>query len=226
MEYAIKNLSFLGYPDYCITESGKIYSLKSKKFLTTQHNDGGYEVITLRKDKKTTTLKLHRLLCLTYKEDTYFEGAFVNHIDGDKKNNSLNNLEWCTRSENVLHAYDLGLVKNKPRQLSEEDVHLICNALEEGSRVVDVAKEFGIEHSIVSGIYNRNSYKYISYEYDFSKVPKAYRISTEKIINVCDLLQKGLTQKEVSDVTSVHLSSVKMINQRRTHTHISNSFYW
>lgn len=226
MEYAIKNLSHLGYPNYCITTEGKAYSLKSKKFLTTQYNDGGYEVITLRKDDKTVTMKVHRLLCLSFKLDSYFEGAFVNHKDGNKKNNSLENLEWCTRSENVLHAYDMGLIKNKPRQLTEEDVHLICQALEGGSRVVDVAKEFDINHSVVSGIYKGNSYKYISYEYDFSKVPKAYRISTEKIIQVCELLQSGKTVQQVSEISSIHLSSVKMIRQRRTHTHISNSFDW
>ena len=49
----MENLSELGYLDYCITSKGKIYSLKSERFLATQYNDGGYEIITLRKDGKT-----------------------------------------------------------------------------------------------------------------------------------------------------------------------------
>lgn len=222
----MKNLSELGYPDYCISEEGRIYSLKSKRFLNTQYNDGGYEVVTLRKDGKTNTLKVHRLLCLMFKPESFFEGAFVNHKDGNKKNNSLDNLEWCTRSENVLHAYDLGLIKNKPRQLTEDDVHLICQFLEDGARIIDVSKEFDIERSIIYSIYNRNAYSHISYEYDFDKVPKNVKLSTEKIISVCKLLQEGLSQIDVSNKTGVHLSSVKMIKQRRVHKHISDSFVW
>ena len=222
----MQNLSELGYPDYCITNSGKVYSLKSRRFLNTQYNDGGYEVITLRSNGKTNTLKIHRLLCLVFKSNEYFDGAMVNHIDGNKKNNNLSNLEWVTRSENVLHAYDLGLIKNKPRQLTDDDVHLICQTLEDGARVIDVAKEFNVDRTIVYSIYNRQSYKYISYEYCFEKVPKNLRISTEKIIEVCECLSQGLTQYETSCKTAVHLSSVKMIKQRRVHSHISDSFVW
>lgn len=222
----MKSLSQIGYPDYCITENGEIYSLRSKRFLNTQYSDGGYEVVTLRKDGKTHTLKIHRLLCLVFKFDTYFDGAIVNHKDGNKKNNSLNNLEWCTRSENVLHAYELGLVKNKPRQLTEDDVHLVCQFLEDGARIIDVSKEFDIERNIVYSIYNRTSYNHISYEYDFDKVPKNVKLSTDKIISVCKLLQDRVPQTEVSRLTDVHLSSVKMIKQRRVHKHISDSFVW
>jgi hypothetical protein len=222
----MENLSDLGYPDYCITEAGRIYSLKSKRFLSTQYNDGGYEVVTLRKNGKTNTLKIHRLLCLTYKADTHFESAMVNHIDGNKKNNSLDNLEWCTRSENVLHAYDNGLIKNKPRQLSEDDVHLICQILESGARVIDVAKQFAVDRSLIYSIYSGNSYVYISFEYDFSRVPKNSRLSPEKVIKVCELLSKNIPQTEVAEITNVHLSSVKMIKQRRTHRYISDSYDW
>ena len=226
MEYAMKNLSSLGYPDYCITESGRIYSLKSKRFLSTQYNDGGYAVVTLRKDGKTNTLKIHRLLCLMFKPETHFDGAFVNHKDGNKKNNNLDNLEWCSRSENVLHAYELGLIKNKPRQITEDTVHDICARLEDGARIADVAREFEIDRTIIYSIYDGSSYKHISYEYNFSKVPKNMKYSTDKIIAVCDLIQLGAQLLDISVETGVHLSTVKMIKQRRIHSHISNSFNW
>lgn len=222
----MKNLTPLGFEDYCVTDKGRVYSLKSARFLNHQYNDNGYCVITLRKNGKTSTQKIHRLVALMYKSESYFEGAHVNHKDGDKSNNCATNLEWCTRSENMLHAYKNSLIVSKPRQLTDDVVHLICKMLETGARVIDVSKNFNVDRTIVYSIFNRTAYNYISFEYSFDKVNKQERISTEKIIQVCDLLSNNVQQKDVSDLTGVHYSSVKMIKQRRIHQHISDSYIW
>lgn len=216
----------IGFDDYCVTDDGAIYSLKSKKFLNLQYNDNGYIVVTLRKDGKTKTLRVHRLVAMMYLKDTFFEGAHVNHIDGDKTNNKVQNLEWVTRQENMRHAYDNDLVISKPKALSDDDLHLICQALESGSRVVDVAKMFSVDREIIDRLYRGTSFKHISYEYDFSKVPKQGRVSIDKVIDVCRLLECGIPLKDVSETVNVHISTVKAIKQRRVHTHISNSFTW
>lgn len=222
----MKNMKEIGFEDYCVTDDGAIYSLKSKKFLNLQYNDNGYVVVTLRKDGKTKTIRVHRLVALMYLKDTYFEGAHVNHIDGDKTNNNVSNLEWVTREENMRHAYDNGLVVSKPKTLSDDDLHLICQALESGSRVVDVSKMFGIKREIVDKIYRCTLFKHISYEYDFSKVPKQGRISVQKVIEICKGIVEGKQLTDISEETGIHLSTVKAIKQRRVHNHISNSFAW
>lgn len=222
----MKNMKEIGFDDYCVTDDGSIYSLKSKKFLNLQYNDNGYVVVTLRKDGKTKTLRVHRLVAMMYLKDTFFEGAHVNHIDGDKTNNNVQNLEWVTRQENMRHAYDNDLVISKPKTLSDDDLHLICQALEEGSRVVDVAKMFSIDREIIDRIYRGTLFKHISYEYNFSKVLKQGRVSVEKVVDVCRLLSEGIQLKDVSEGANVHISTVKAIKQRRVHTHISNSFTW
>lgn len=222
----MKNMEELGFEDYCVTDDGAIYSLKSKKFLNLQYNDNGYVVVTLRKDGKTKTLRIHRLVALMYLRDSYFDGAHVNHIDGDKTNNNVQNLEWVTRQENMRHAYDNDLVLSKPKILSDDDLHLICQSLEQGSRVVDVAKMFSVDRETIDRIYRGTLFKHISYEYDFSKVPKQGRISVEKVIDVCRLLSEGKPLKDISEDVNVHISTVKAIKQRRVHTHISNSFTW
>ena len=222
----MKNMKEIGFDDYCVTDDGAIYSLKSKKFLNLQYNDNGYVVVTLRKDGKTKTLRVHRLVTLMYLKDTFFEGAHVNHIDGDKTNNCVNNLEWVTREENMCHAYDNNLVISKQKTISDDDLHLICQSLELGSRVVDVAKMFSIEREVVDRIYRGTLFKHISYEYDFTKVPKQHKVSVEKVIDVCRLISQGLQLQHISDSIGVHLSTVKAIKQRRVHNHISNSFTW
>ena len=71
---------------------------------------GGYLCVYLRKNNKTKQYKIHRLVAETFIPN--FENKLcVNHIDGNKLNNNVDNLEWCTSSENNKHAYRCGLKK-------------------------------------------------------------------------------------------------------------------
>lgn len=55
---------------------------------------------------------MHRIILKTFKPNNNCSRLDVNHIDGNKSNNNLENLEWCTRSENVIHAFNTGLQNN------------------------------------------------------------------------------------------------------------------
>lgn len=68
----------------------------------------GYKVLNIRVDGKTLCKKVHRLVAEAFlpNPDNH---PFVNHIDGDKTNNSVSNLEWCTPKQNVHHALSTGL---------------------------------------------------------------------------------------------------------------------
>ena len=69
----------------------------------------GYSCVKLSKNNKTKHFKLHRLviLCFNYVDD--YQNFDVNHLDGNKQNNLLTNLEWCSRLENIVHAVKIGL---------------------------------------------------------------------------------------------------------------------
>ena len=96
--------------DYFIDKEGNVYSKRKFNLLTKlkQCKTGHKGYVKIRINKKDYFV--HRLVAIAYlnnpqKKDT------VNHIDGNKQNNHVNNLEWCTRSENCKHAYDTGLHK-------------------------------------------------------------------------------------------------------------------
>jgi hypothetical protein len=73
----------------------------------------GYLFVCLTKDKYTSKNYLvHRLVAETF-IDNPMNKTDVNHIDGNKQNNCIDNLEWCSRSENLAHAVKIGLVKNQ-----------------------------------------------------------------------------------------------------------------
>jgi len=72
-------------------------------------NTRGYSHVTLNVCCKKTVFRLHRLVAEHFIGDPLPEQTDVNHIDGDKQNNAVSNLEWCTRSENMSHAIKTGL---------------------------------------------------------------------------------------------------------------------
>lgn len=103
-----------GFPDYYITESGRIFSKRLRGYeknpklheLTPKNpgRDDKYLNVILCNDQGQYTKSIHRLVA-EYFVPGYFDGAVVNHIDGNNRNNSYDNLEWVTQNENIHKSY-------------------------------------------------------------------------------------------------------------------------
>ena len=120
-----------GFEDiYAINENGEVMILKTKKIKKPIVGSWGYYTIGLYKNKKNHTVLLHRLLAETFISNPENKEQ-VNHIDGNKLNNDINNLEWVTRSENLLHAYKNNLSKITTSNAQESRKKIIVN-LENG----------------------------------------------------------------------------------------------
>ena len=102
-----------GYDNYFINEEGQIYTVRksgTKYYLRGNVNKKGYVRVGLTKNGKTKEYLVHRLVCETFLDNPN-NYPQVNHKDGNKQNNNLNNLEWCTSQENIVHRiYVLGEV--------------------------------------------------------------------------------------------------------------------
>lgn len=93
-----------GYEDeYVISEDGQVWNKKTGAAMHGSVNSHGYMVLSLTKDGKKKDRKLHRLLAATFIPNPNGYEC-VNHKDGNKLNNSLANLEWCTKGYNNRHA--------------------------------------------------------------------------------------------------------------------------
>lgn len=92
------------YKNYTIDELGNVFSIRRNKYLKSTIDRNGYVKITLCEDYKQKIMSLHRLLAIHFIPNP-LNKLCVNHKDGNKQNNSLDNLEWCTHSENIKHAY-------------------------------------------------------------------------------------------------------------------------
>lgn len=105
-----------GFSKYQVSNYGRIKSLdfngtKKKKILTPVVTRKGYLHVNLYSNRKMKSIPIHRIVAKAFIENPE-DKPQVNHIDGNKKNNNVNNLEWCTNQENVIHAFKTGLNKN------------------------------------------------------------------------------------------------------------------
>lgn len=94
-----------GFEDYYISSWGRVYSTKVGKFLNPFLCGRGYLKVDLHINGKRTHKKVHRLVAEAFIPNVDHKPQ-VNHIDGNKLNNSVTNLEWCTNQENVQHYKD------------------------------------------------------------------------------------------------------------------------
>lgn len=100
------------YENYLISKCGKVYSLKRNKIMKPSIITSGYEKIMIKnkKIKLNKNVTVHRLVAETFIPNPN-NLPCVNHIDGNKRNNDINNLEWCNQKENIRHSWDNKLSK-------------------------------------------------------------------------------------------------------------------
>lgn len=107
---------------YLISENGEVFSEYKNIFLKPSITQHGYSSVTLSINGKKIRRYVHRLVAEYYLGLKKDEGRVINHIDGNKQNNDISNLEIVSASENLLHAYKLGLKEKnnkKTRKLFE-----------------------------------------------------------------------------------------------------------
>lgn len=103
------------FPDYEVSSEGRVRNRNTMRILKSGCNQKGYRLVCLHKNGKQYTKKVHRLVADRFYDGDH-SGLIVNHIDGNKENNFIGNLEWCTTSHNAQHAYDMGL-RVPPRRI-------------------------------------------------------------------------------------------------------------
>ena len=129
---------------------GKIF--RKGKVLKQSYASKGYKQVCLNVEGKTTTFRVHRLVAMAFLENPK-DLETVNHIDGNKENNHVSNLEWCSVADNLRHASANGLMNhssvtgslNVNAILDEEKVYAMMNDYFLKDRIFkEIAKDYGI----------------------------------------------------------------------------------
>ena len=153
---------------YQISNKGRIKSFHYGRAHLMRGGGGksGYRTVVLNKDGRSRTKLLHVLIAKTFIPNPE-KKPFVNHKDGDKLNNCVENLEWVTAKENTRHAIENGLIKrnygtdHQMSKFSDEDIKFIFSVFKKGDRnfgINALAKKFGVNKSTIERIIKGKTY--------------------------------------------------------------------
>lgn len=187
-------------------------------------NTNRYHRITLTERNKNIkwTISVHRLVAELFIGN--IEGFVINHKDGNKLNNHVNNLEIVTIKENIQHAFDTGLAvgnigeKNGNSILTEKDVLEIYACIYLGENNDQIAKQYNVSFKTISQIRNGTKWKYLYNKFNIDKIPSkncSYELDIcFKIIN--DIVNTNLKNIEISKIYDIEPSLISRIRSKNT----------
>jgi hypothetical protein len=180
---------------YEVSDHGRVKSYITNKVLCQRSNRCGYFYIVICTKQKHYTKTVHRLVAKAFIPNPDNKPC-VNHIDGNKQNNHVSNLEWVTAKENIQHSIKIGLSgrigKDNPNNIHDEDVvHSICVLLEDGVDAVKISKITGVPFHTVANIRDGQNWSHISALYQVKNSPIKHRRPIDMRNNVIKLLSEG-----------------------------------
>lgn len=165
-----ENMSRLNLSRYDISNYGNIRKVSNGTYLKHQYSMDGYHYIRLTDDngiRSKNFYYIHRLVALMFIHNDNPEIKIeVNHIDGNKDNLHVSNLEWVTPSQNINHSFKTGL--NKTNKYSTSDIEMLCQLLENGINPNDIIKQHPqFSRSIIYKVKYKKTRTNISKKYNF-----------------------------------------------------------
>ena len=145
-------------PRYEVSSDGFVRNRHTGRILRAATDRDGYNTLVLYNDNGKCTKKIHRLVA-TYFLEPDDKRDQVNHKDGNKSNNTVANLEWCTRSENTRHAYKNKLFTANMRpaidahtKIKQENKPDILEMRRNGMTLKNIAEAYGVGISTIHSI--------------------------------------------------------------------------
>lgn len=154
-----------GFDKYMVDKNGNIYSFHKKRLLRQKINNS-YVYVSLQLNKKTTLKSVHRLVALTF-IDNPNNKKFVNHKNGNKLDNCVENLEWCTRSENQKHAIQTKLFVPRSKKINVLDMKTL-EVLKTFESIKETSEHYKTHRNCISDVCRgiRGSWKGLIFRYD------------------------------------------------------------
>lgn len=159
-----------GYEEYYeVSNYGNVRNKRTNYIMKKRYTKDGYVKATLTVNYKSKDYRVHRLVAQAFIPNIQNKET-VNHIDGNKENNNVNNLEWADRHEQLEHAYRLGLKKPKRgcencnAKFTEEQIRFIRSHYKPHSReygTVALGRMFGVYNTTIGDIVRGITYKNI-----------------------------------------------------------------
>ena len=214
-----------------LSKRGVLMKFKGRMLSLNSKDKDGYILVSLVRNKQKTTSKVHRLVCEAFLPNPENRPQ-VNHKNGIKNDNRLDNLEWCTSSENQLHSIHTlskKILKGEEighNVLNENLIFKILEKKREGYSYTELENMFGINRSTI-----HSAFKYTWKHLNLGEIPnkkqkgkRGLECSTAYIPDetICEIYKKAhskeYTQKEIGDMYGVPfqtVSAIKLLKMRK-----------
>ena len=241
---------------YYISNKNRVYDSIRLKFMAICHKNPETEEspyfrvnLVTTDDTKNKDFLMHRLMMSMFNPVENMKKLSINHIDGNKLNNELDNLEWCTIRENTIHALNTGLFvpvygeDHCCATITEETAKSIINdLLSQKLSYALIAEKYNTTKSIVNDIAIKKSWKHLTKEIPTEKLRSIIRykkLTIDDIYGICTYFQDNPKDENMSirehcknalkyinykNIGEGMLNSVRQIYERKRFTEISCNF--
>jgi transposase len=206
--------------DFLVSKDGQVFSVLRNKMVKTSVVTGYYRVWLKDNEGNKAQHLVHRIVAITFIPNQH-QKEQVNHKDGNKQNNHVNNLEWVSRQENMRHAFDTGLnsnlgSRNGKAVLNESQVLEIYQLCLDGKSNVEIAALYDVNKNMVNLIRGRYSWAHITKDLpDAPKQHRSERLTAEQITQLVDLRAYGFSARESSEMLGVTLNQAESVTRSR-----------
>ena len=209
--------------NYIVSSYGYIISFNfhhrtpEPKRLKEKYKSDGYHRVTLVNNGIKYTCLVHRLVAIAFIPNLDNKPQ-VNHIDGNKGNNCIDNLEWVNQSENNIHSYSHGLKKPSygNAKLSKDTVIKVCEMIENGDKNEDIINKLNISKSLFNGIKYGLTWTTISKNYKFKYKRTRIKITENEFSEIKDMLSNNISIDTISEKFGVAKTTVKNVKNSST----------
>lgn len=154
--HMVQTGKFRNYENYIIYSDGKIFSTTRNKFLTNKIMQDGYCRLQLWDKCQYKMFNVHRIVAEVFIPNPENK-PFVNHKNGNKQDNRVENLEWVTQKENIAHAYKTGLSKiqakntgNRCKKIDQYDLN--GNHIATFPSIIEINRQYGYSRASISNV--------------------------------------------------------------------------
>ncbi len=233
--YQVSNLGRVRSLDrvLTLTSRGTTYSRTKRGRILAPSLRRGYCVIALNCQAKPLQVAVHALVAQAFIGDRP-KGFQVNHIDGDKTNKCLSNLEYCSPKGNTRHAYAIGLCDSKigdnhhAAVLRSVDIPVILDRLRSGDTCQKVADDYGVARSCITAISKGKLWRHAA---DPSTLLEMFRLrlgaahyraklTEHDIPAIRERLSSGESQYSIAKDYGVNRGAIAKIKYGKTWSHV------
>lgn len=230
----------LDFPAYEVSNLGRVRrkldcrSAKAGHVLKPSPSSNGYPIVSLVR-VKAFTRTVHRLVAIAWLGNAPFPGAVVNHKNGIRNDNRVENLEWCSHRENVRHAiYSLGKDRSGERhpqaKNSSAQVLKIHEAMMCGTPTIEIVRAFGVSETQLGRIRKRQTWKSVLQGLPDNYPPprrlvRGSRVGTSKlvesqVVQIREMIRAGLSNIQIARQFGVSDSAIQFIRLGQSWKHV------